>query len=121
MKKNDSLKKHHFWILAGLAPLLALLTVIFLMTGPGEAKYKAAADTHGKGYKVLKEDYPHQKEVLLKQREKLWKANYEDQKRLFRWPESPRLQVLEQRYQTFGEKMSTPNLEFDDIKRPEVY
>jgi hypothetical protein len=131
MNKNDSLKKHHFWILAGLAPLLALLSMIFLMTGPGEAKDKAAADiaknldqankTHGAGYKVLKEDYPKQKEVLLKQREKLWKANYEDQKRLFDWPQSPRLQSLEQRYQKFGEKMNTPSLEFDDLKKSEVY
>lgn len=131
MKKNDALKKHHFWILAGVELLLVLLAMVFMMTGPGEAKDKAAADiakklkeasdTHGKGYKVLKEDYPKQKEILLQQREKLWKVNYDDQKKLFDWPQSPRLQRLAQKYQKFGEKMSTPNQEFDDIKNPEVY
>ena len=48
MKKNNSLKKHHFWILAGLAPLLAVLAMVFLMTGPGEAKDKAAKEIEDK-------------------------------------------------------------------------
>jgi hypothetical protein len=130
MKKNDSLKKHHFWILAGLAPLLAFLTMIFLMTGPGEAKDKAAAEitkkkeeaarTQTKGKKALDEDYPKQKEVLFKQRETLWKVNYEAQKALFTWPQAPSLRQLEQKYQKFGEKIEARN-EFEDFKRKEVY
>lgn len=44
---NDALKKHHFWILAGLAPLLVFLAVIFLLTGVSgaiEKKVKEVQD-----------------------------------------------------------------------------
>ena len=37
MKNNDALKKHHFWILAVLAPLFVFLAVIFLFTGVDSA------------------------------------------------------------------------------------
>src|SRR5262245_29260012 len=112
MKKNDSLKKHHFWIFAGLAPLLALLAMVFLMTGPGgakdkaakeiEAKIKAATDTKPQGEGKLKDDFPKQKVVLHERRKKLWDANYEAQKTIFSWPDNPRLAALEKRYPKFG-------------------
>jgi hypothetical protein len=132
MKKNDSLKKHHFWILAGLAPLLALLAMVFLMTGPGEAKEKAAGEieakkkeatsTQPKGKGVLENDFPRQKEKLLERREILWKANYEAQKGIFDWPQDPRLADLEKRYTKFGAKMdTTQNFAFEAIKDRNIY
>ncbi len=132
MKKNDKLKKHHFWILAGLAPLLALLTMVFLMTGPGSAKDKAAEEikknlesakgTNPPGNRKLEKDFPDQMTTLNERREILWKANYEAQKSIFEWPQSPRLTDLERRYTKFGAKMVTNhNLAFDDFKKSEVY
>jgi hypothetical protein len=132
MKKNDSLKKHHFWILAGLAPLLALLTIVFLMTGPGGAKDKAAEEikknndtakgSNPPGKVKLEKDFPEQKKTLNERREILWKANYEAQKGIFGWPQSPRLADLEKRYTKFGAKMETlHNQAFEDFKNRDVY
>lgn len=35
--KNDALKKHHFWILLGLIPLLVLISVVMITSGVGAA------------------------------------------------------------------------------------
>jgi len=132
MKKNDSFKKHHFWILAGLAPFLALLAMIFLMTGPGGAKDKAASEieakkkeatgTQPKGKGVLVDDFPKQKVELEERRKILWEANYNVQKDIFGWPQGRRLADLEKKYTKFGEKMVTnTNQAFEEIKDRGIY
>lgn len=132
MKKNASLKKHHFWILAGLAPLLAVLAMVFMMTGPGNAKDKAAKEiqtkletaskTNPPGKGKLEKDFPDQKAVLHERRKKLWEANYNAQKDIFAWPESPKLKDLEKRYPKFGVPMETTrNSALDDIKSRDIY
>jgi hypothetical protein len=95
---NDGLKKHHFWILAGLAPLLVLLAAIFLITGVSGAiekktkevedneKTVASAQAPGTG---MINDLEKKKETLGKVRSELWKLNWDKQATYFTWPETP--------------------------------
>ncbi len=94
---NDALKKHHFWILAGLAPVLVLLAAVFLMTGVSGAiekktkevedneKTVASANAPGTG---LLADLEKKKETLGKVRGQLWKLNWDKQATYFTWPET---------------------------------
>jgi hypothetical protein len=95
--KNDNLKKHHFWILAGLAPLLVLLAIVFLMTGVSgaidkktkevEDNDKTVGSAKAPGTGMLK-DLDAKKETLGKVRGDLWKINWDKQADYFTWPET---------------------------------
>jgi hypothetical protein len=94
---NDALKKHHFWILVGLAPLFVLLAVVFMMTGVSGAiekanKEVADADTAMKGAKAPGQGtiqaIEKNKDVLDGVRGKLWKMNWDKQADYFTWPET---------------------------------
>src|SRR5262245_33107192 len=95
MKNPEKLKKHHFWILAGIAPLLTVLAVIMILSEVGGAiekeakdtdeKLKSAQGTQPKGTKAI-EDFKVQKTELEKKKLELWKVNYEKQKDQFTWP-----------------------------------
>ncbi len=112
-KNNDALKKHHFWILAGLAPLMVFLAVIFMMTGVSEAidkkikevqdNEKTVSSAQAPGTGILK-DLDKKKELLEKVRGELWKINWDKQANYFTWPETTG-QVFD-RYNTmkFGAK-----------------
>ena len=54
MKNNEAIKKHHFWILAGLAPLFVLLAIIMMMSGVGSAISKEQAVDQGFGHQGAK-------------------------------------------------------------------
>src|ERR1700752_2538901 len=110
--KKEALKKHHFWILAGVAAFLGLLTALFVWTGAGSAisaksgeidtNKKTASGTQGRGTQGIA-DLEKQKETLAIQKEKLWKANYITQKDLFSWPANPQLQGLAKKHTKFGD------------------
>lgn len=94
---NDALKKHHFWILVGLAPVFVLLAVVFMMTGVSGAIEKANkevtdADTQMKGAKAPGQGtiqaIEKNKDVLGDVRGKLWKMNWDKQAQFFTWPET---------------------------------
>ena len=128
--KSDAIKKNLFWILAGVAPFLTFLTfvVIFLSVG-GEVTSKSEAitkdltelgGTKAKGTKGLS-TMDKQKEVIAQQKQKLWEANWNQQLKLFTWPNNPDLKVFESKYQKFGEKLQVVNDEFNTFKTKTTY
>ena len=128
--KSDAIKKNLFWILAGVAPFLTFLTfvVIFLSVG-GEVTSKSEAitkdltelgNTKAKGTKGLA-TMEKQKEVIAQQKQKLWEANWDQQLKLFTWPNNDALKVFEQKYQKFGEKMQVVNDELVTFNRKTNY
>ncbi|MDB5312963.1 MAG: hypothetical protein JWO38_7165 [Gemmataceae bacterium] len=86
---KDTLKKHHFWILLGVAPLIVLIAVILMTSGVGAAIdkkkdeiTKAKTDLQSKTNpkpKVLIERLDNQVDELGKKRTDLWKDNWERQ------------------------------------------
>src|SRR6266542_787409 len=105
MKTNEKLKKHHFWILAGVAPLLTILAVVMILSEVGGAIVKEAADTDAKRKaaagtqpKATKE-FKSQKVKLEEKKLKLWEVNYQQQKDQFTWPgQNQYLKDLEAKY-----------------------
>jgi hypothetical protein len=121
MKNNDALKKHHFWIVLGLIPVLVLAAVLAVSAKVGgaiEDKNKAIdtaqKDIDGKQNvksEALIKVLDDQRGELEVKRTDLWKENWERQigvearkgpdgkavyaqnpaKNLFRWPVSPNL------------------------------
>ena len=100
MKNNDALKKHHFWILAILAPLFVFLAVIFLFTGVDSAisaqkkdnddKTKAILGTKAVG-KGAVADIATKMKMLEEKKTKLWEENWKLQtaaNQLYTWPQT---------------------------------
>jgi hypothetical protein len=117
---KETLKKHHFWILVGVTPLLVLIAVIMIDSGVGaeiETKTKAinTAKDALKGKDAPKSEafiskFGVQLEELGRKRTDLWKENWERQiglavkqvsgkdtvvqdpaRNLLRWPKSGKL------------------------------
>ena len=122
MKNNDALKKHHFWILAILAPLFVFLAVIFLFTGVDSAisaqkkdnddKTKAivGAKAVGKGAVA---DIAIKMKMLEEKKTKLWEDNWKLQavaNQLYTWPQTA--DGLYSRYDDF--KFGTALKGFDE-------
>ena len=93
---KDVLKKHHFWILAGLVPLFILLAVLLTWTyasaevSANQAKVKTELDAikaktpEGTGFET---ELERQKKILGLKVGKLWEANWADQRDLMLvWP-----------------------------------
>ena len=117
---KETLKKHHFWILVGITPLLVLIAVIMIDTGVGAAIDKKTGE-HKVATDALKGKESPKSEVLIgrfgeqliqlgMKRTDLWKENWERQiglgivkaagkdaivqdpaRNLLRWPNSPKL------------------------------
>ncbi len=128
--KSDALKKNLFWILAGVAPLLTFVTfvLIFMFVG-GEVASKSEtiakdlkelSDKRAKGVKGLA-TMDKQKDVIATQKQRLWEANWNQELKLFTWPNQPDLKVFEQRYQKFGEKMQVVNDELNTFSTKSIY
>ena len=128
--KSDALKKNAFWILAGVGPALTFLTfvLIFMFVG-GEVTSKSEAiakdlkdlgDKKAKGVKGLA-TMDKQKDVIATQKQRLWEANWEQELKLFTWPNHPDLKAFEQKYQKFGEKIQVVNDEFNTFSTKAVY
>lgn len=111
---KDALKKHHFWILTGLAPLLVLIAVILITSGVGSAIDKKKDEIESTTKTLGTKQSPKsnhlitlmdgQKTALEAKRGDLWKENWERQigvdpatgkqdpaRNLLRWPASPKL------------------------------
>lgn len=123
---KQTLKKHHFWLLAGVVPLLVLITFLLITGGVGGAKEKHLADlkkaqSELDGRKVIKpvsliNELNAQIEDLQKKKGELWKKNWELQKPYFTTPPLMKMEDL-----AFGQSIPNTGLERDFIKRPDVY
>lgn len=86
---QDTLKKHHFWILLGIVPVVVLVAVLAVTATVGaaiEAKNKAVGDAQKEidGKQTVKSDplikvLDDQKGLLEVKRTELWKENWERQ------------------------------------------
>jgi hypothetical protein len=135
---KDKLKKHHFWVLLGLVPLLVLIAVVSINSGVGaaiEEKQKAIqdAETQVKGKSNAKGNYLIDKMEqrvagLSSKRTELWESNWKKQYPLFVWPKDKDNLLAKLNYDEkgnglkFGSK-DIPNAEgeLDVFKRREVY
>lgn len=147
---KDTLKKHHFWILIGLIPLLVLIAVITITSEVGgaietkrteitKAKTDLGAKQSPTPNAVLTELEKQRTQLANKQTE-LWKENWERQiglasgkqdpaKNLLRWPNSrlfARFNYTEE-YLTnkeqlkFGATIPDPEGEYTEFQKPEIY
>ncbi len=102
MKKNDALKKHHFWILLGLVPLLTLIGAMIVSSSVGGAiaeRQKLLDDAKGKIGPKVSSAKP--KSLLAKaddlvatvssKQGGLHQTNWDRQKNLFTWPAGSQL------------------------------
>jgi hypothetical protein len=136
MKKKSPLKKHSYWVLFGVVPLIVFLAVILIWTGVGsaisaeEAKIKASNDEMAKAKpngKGIISKLSEQQKQLEETRTQLWKANYDRQvaAKVFAWPtpaNMKELKDLEARHPRFGEELkATIEDEFEKFTRNEVY
>ena len=131
MKKNDTLKKHHFWILLGLVPLFVLIAVLVVTSSVGAEIDKKAAEIKT-AEDSLKGKNPKSDKLLgvldiltekvKKKKTSLWEQNWERQAPIYTWPKfNPQLQAVEKANLTFGEKIPEENFTRDQFKLPEVY
>jgi len=100
MKNNDALKKHHFWILAVLAPLFVFLAVMFLFTGVDSAISAQRKDNEDKTKVVLGAkavgkgavaDIATKMKTLEEKKTTLWEDNWKLQavaNQLYTWPQT---------------------------------
>ena len=131
MKTDNTLKKHHFWFLLGVVPLLTLIGVVMINSKVGgkiEERRKAIDDAN----KAIAGKRDPKPESLIKKAgevvatvEKrqggLHQENWNRQKYLFTWPDNSKLKKFDQMDLKFGDKLPTAEFEFDEFRKPEVY
>src|SRR4051794_23769880 len=108
---KQALKKHHFWILLGLAVILIPVVLSGAVFGVGnraaeekgkiEAKLKALQGQQVKG-KDYRDKLDEQKVELQKQKTRVWRDAYAAQAGLIRWPNT---------LNHLNDLMVTPNFE----------
>jgi hypothetical protein len=128
---KDTLKKHHFWFLLGVVPLFVLIAVLVISSGVGAAieEKQKEIDSTKKDLSAKGNPKPNdllakldkQIAVLNKKRGELWEANWQRQKALFTWPNSPLLKSVERSNPKFGDRIPRESGEYDEFRKPEVY
>ncbi|MBX7106838.1 MAG: hypothetical protein K1X57_22370 [Gemmataceae bacterium] len=121
---KDKLKKHHFWILLGLALLLLPVTLGGVWMSVAQAteerakkvndEKKKLADARTKGQNYLDLQMA-QKKALEVRKDEVWKASYDAQKGLIEWP--PALAHLDKLY--FGDPISDEDR--NTFRKADVY
>lgn len=108
---KEALKKHHFWILLGLALLLMPVVLGSVIFGVAQATVEQATKVEGEKKKLSDarpkgENYleaqVEQKRKLEARKEEVWKEVYDAQQGLIEWP--PSLSHLDKLY--FGDPIS---------------
>jgi len=128
---KQALKKHHFWVLTGLVPLIVLIAFLLITSGVGgaienhqaaldKAKNELGARKSIKPESLIK-DLNSQVDELKKKKGEMWKKNWEKQKDQFTWLPSPRLQDFKSRDLAFGDSIPNDNSQRDVFKDPAVY
>ncbi len=133
MKSDSPVKKHHFWILFGLAPLFTLIGACTMTSNVGgkieekEGGIKTALDA------LNKKNNPKPKSLIAEaerefakvgtKKEELHKFNWERQRALYTWPAgSPnKLKPIEKLNLKFGDPLPNTEGEFDEFREPAVY
>jgi hypothetical protein len=129
MDKN-SLKKHHFWILLGLAVVLIPIACSGAMLGVGGAAEEKTKKIEAKltdlnKQKPRSDEYRaklgEQKEELQKQKDRVWQDAYKAQAGLIRWPSAlNRLNELADKGQLFfGDPIDDSDR--NTFRSPDVY
>lgn len=135
MPKKDTkemLKKHHFWVLAGLVPLFVLIAVFTISSSVGEAIEKREKDYKGSEQSIssklnpksdkLIEAIQSQVSKVQDKKNELWKQNWERQKDLYVWPKnSARLRAVERLGLKFGDPVPSDDSQYAEFRKPEVY
>jgi hypothetical protein len=131
MKNDSALKKHHFWLLLGLVPLLTLLAVVMVNSSVGgaiakkqEEIDKAEKDIASKGNPKSEGDIKKVEKLLTvveKKQGELWKENWERQKGIYTWPDQPLLKDVERLNLKFGQPIPRDRGELEIFKQTEVY
>ena len=129
--KSTALKKNHFWILLGLAPLFLLIAVLTMSSSVGGAIdkleadiKKAQSDIAAKGNvkpEALITKLDKQIEDVKKKKVSLWEENWNRQKGLFTWPNTKLLKEIEQADLKFGAPIPNDRDQYEQFKNPEVY
>jgi hypothetical protein len=132
MKTSSPLKKHHFWVLLGLVPLLVLIAVVMISSGVGgdiEAAEKKTSDA----VKAIGAKQNPKSDALIAVLDKqvdqvkgrkggLWQANWDRQKDLYVWPQNSKLlRDVGALNLKFGAPIPNAQFEYDEFKKPEVY
>jgi len=129
--KKDMLKKHHFWILFGLVPLLVLIATLMISSGVGgkideETAKITTAESNIKSKtnpkpNVLIDKMGETIKFIDSKQEGLWKGSYSPQKNLYSMLDSRKLQPIERMGLRFGDKIPNPQDEYEEFKKKEVY
>lgn len=133
MKSDSPVKKHHFWILFGLAPLFTLIGACTMTSSVGgkidekQGAIKSALDA------LTKKGNPKPKSLLSEaekalaevgqKKDLLHKFNWDRQKGMYEWPAgSPtKLKPIEKLNLKFGDPLPNTEGEFDEFREPAVY
>lgn len=129
--KNETLKKHHFWILLGFVPLFVLIAVLVISSSVGgaiaekdaaidKAAKEIATKTNPKPAPLIKK-LGETNEFIASKKGDLWKVNWERQKDLFTWPNSNRLKAIEKMGLKFGQKIPNNDAQYNEFTREEIY
>jgi len=147
MKKNDSLKKHHFWILLGLVPLFVLIAVLTISSSVGgeiEKRNKEIEDAKGGLAKLSSPKSAALLELMDGVIKKvdgkhgtLWKDNWDRQAPLYVWPKSRAFTGFTKKDKgpdgkdtevtvrledlKFGENIPNNNDQYLEFRKPEFY
>lgn len=132
MKSESPVKKHHFWILFGVVPLLTLLGVVMVSAKVGsriddrKAEIKKANDDIASKTKLkpkqLLDKLDAVSGVVNKKQDELHKENWDRQKALFTWPRnSDVFAELERRSLPFGSDLPDLSAIFSEFQRAETY
>ncbi len=129
--KSTALKKNHFWILLGLAPLFLLIAVLTMSSSVGGAIDKLEADIKKAQSDIAAKSnvkpealitkLDKQIEDVKKKKVSLWEENWNRQKGLFTWPNTKLLKEIEQADLKFGAPIPNDRDQYEQFKNPEVY
>ncbi|MCS6863551.1 MAG: hypothetical protein RMJ56_17485 [Gemmataceae bacterium] len=127
MKKENPLKKHHFWLLLGFAPLLTLLGAMMISSGVGGAIEAQQSELKKANDALSSKLNPKSKETIRKASQAvavidvkasdLHKANWDIQKHLFTWPRnSEDLKAIERLNLKFGDPIPNSSVAFAQLR-----
>jgi len=127
MKSESPIKKHHFWLLLGVVPLLTLIGVLMISGRVGGEIAKRKADLKAANDKIQSKMNP-KTNALIAETEKvvgqvskrqggLHEENWTRQKHLFTWPTNSKLlKEYEKANYKFGDPLPTAKGEFDEFR-----
>ncbi|VTS00913.1 Uncharacterized protein OS=Planctomyces brasiliensis (strain ATCC 49424 / DSM 5305 / JCM 21570 / NBRC 103401 / IFAM 1448) GN=Plabr_4059 PE=4 SV=1 [Gemmata massiliana] len=134
MKTESPAKKHHFWILLGLVPLLTLIGVLMVSSKVGGTIDSRQAEIDKASKDIGSKTNPKSNELIAKldknlavvekKQTDLHKENWERQKDLFTWPRTTNSRVfkaLEDKGLKFGDPIPDLTAVHSEFQQAENY